>query len=86
MTTPLRAQLAGLVTAATDGEVSADDALAETESLALQGVSSLAYLRLIEAVERRYGVAFDLDGDVSYLDTVDRLADYLRAIGIEDPS
>jgi len=78
----LELQLADLVSAATDGEVEAREALAENDSLARLGVGSLAYLRLIEAVERRFGVVLDLEADVSYLDTVEALAKWLRAQGV----
>ncbi|HZM75597.1 MAG TPA: acyl carrier protein [Candidatus Limnocylindrales bacterium] len=83
MSDALELQLAAMVSAATDGEVEAREALAETDSLARLGVGSLAYLRLIEAVERRYGVTLDLETDMSYLDTVESLAKWLRAQGVE---
>ena len=82
MSDGLELQLAELVSVATDGEVEAREALAESNSLALLGVGSLAYLRLIEAVERRFAVVLDLEADVSYLDTVEALAKWLRAQGV----
>jgi len=82
MSDGLELQLAELVSVATDGEVEAREALAESNSLALLGVGSLAYLRLIEAVERRFGVVLDLEADMSYLDTVETLAKWLRAQGV----
>ena len=56
--------------------------MAENDSLARLGVGSLACLRLIESVERRFGVMLDLEADVSYLDTVEALAKWLRARGV----
>jgi len=82
MSGTLEVHLAELVSAATDGEVAAREALAETDSLARLGVGSLAYPRLIEAVERRFDVLLDLETDVSYLDTIESLAKWLRAQGV----
>jgi len=76
-------EIAELVGAATDGEVSPAEALAENDSLARLGVGSLAYLRLIEAVERRFGVTLDIEADLSYLDTIEALAKWLRAQGVQ---
>jgi acyl carrier protein len=86
MTDTLQRRLAELVSAASDGEIDADQALAETRSLGLLGVGSLEYLRLIQATEREFEVVFDLDGDMSYLDTVGALAARLRTLGVTDPS
>lgn len=79
MSAELEFQVAELVNTATDGDVGVAEALAESHSLALTGVSSLAYLRLIELVERRFGVTVDLESDVSYLDTVPSLAKWLES-------
>ena len=73
-----RADLAALVAEASDGQITAAEALAETESLALLGLTSMGYVRLIGAVERRFGVAVEPDDDITGLDTVGALADYLR--------
>jgi len=73
--------LAALVAEASDGRISAAEALAETESLGLLGLTSIGYVRLIQAVEHRYGVAVEPDDDIATLDTVRALADYLRERG-----
>jgi acyl carrier protein len=39
-------------------------------------------VRLIQAVERRYGVTVEPDDDITALDTVHALAEYLRERGI----
>ncbi|WP_159079098.1 MULTISPECIES: phosphopantetheine-binding protein [unclassified Plantactinospora] len=78
----LHHDLAGLVVEASDGQISAADALAEPESLGLLGLTSLGYVRLIQAVEHRYGVVVEPDDDVSGLDTVPALADYLHSRGV----
>ncbi|NUP54027.1 MAG: acyl carrier protein [Catenulispora sp.] len=83
MTLPdLRHDLAELVAAASDDQISAADALAEPESLALLGLTSIGQVRLIQAVERRFGVAVEPDDDLTQLDTVEALAGYLRERGV----
>jgi len=81
--TGLREDLARLVAEASEGQVSADEALAGDATLPALGVSSLVYLRLIDAVETEYGVSLDLDGDLSYLDTLDGLARHLAEQGVD---
>jgi acyl carrier protein len=82
MTIPdLRQDLAALVAEASDGQITAAEALAEPESLGLLGLTSMGHVRLIQAVERRYGVAVEPDEDVSSLDTVQALAEYLHTRG-----
>ena len=81
--TGLREDLARLVAEASEGQVSADETLAGDATLPALGVSSLVYLRLIDAVETEYGVSLDLDGDLSYLDTLDGLARHLAEQGVD---
>jgi len=78
----LRATLARMVAEATDGDVTAADALAGRAPLPALGMTSLAYVRLIDAVEDRFGVTLDLEGDLSYLDSLDALAARLAASGV----
>jgi len=68
----IRQRLAVLVSEASDGEITAAEAVA-APSLALLGVNSLATLRLIDAVEKEFGVALDLV-DATVLDSVVGLA------------
>lgn len=78
----LHRELADLVVEASDGQISAAEALAEEpEPLGLLGLTSLGFVRLIQAVESRYGVVVEMDDDLSALDTVPALADYLRERG-----
>ncbi|MGW5354038.1 phosphopantetheine-binding protein [Streptomyces sp. NPDC004031] len=77
----LHHELAALVAEASDGLISAEEALEEPESLGLLGLTSLGFVRLIQAVELRYGVAVGTDDDLTALDTVPALAEYLRAQG-----
>ncbi|UWE08024.1 phosphopantetheine-binding protein [Actinacidiphila bryophytorum] len=79
---PLHRELADLVVEASDGQISAAEALEdEPEPLGLLGLTSLGFVRLIQAVESRYGVVVEMDDDLSALDTVPALADYLRERG-----
>jgi acyl carrier protein len=71
MTAPvLRRQIATLVEAASDGTVTATDALATGRSLGALGLTSLGYLRLADAVELEFGVELDLGAAVA-VDTLD---------------
>ncbi|WP_194235887.1 hypothetical protein [Streptomyces sp. CB01881] len=78
--------LAGIVSDASDGELSADELLAaaDTPFVAL-GIGSLAQLRLVDAVETRYEVFLDLDGDGDFLRSLAALAEHLTTErGVED--
>jgi acyl carrier protein len=78
----LRERLAEMVAAASDGEVPADEALGDGASLRALGLSSLGYLRLIDAIESEFGVDVDLAGDPASLDTLDGIAGQLAARGV----
>ncbi|NUW41376.1 acyl carrier protein [Nonomuraea rhodomycinica] len=71
----LRERLAGLVAEATDGEVEAAEVLAGTARLADLGVTSLGFLRLIDAVETEFGV----EVDPGAFETLDDLVRDVRA-------
>jgi acyl carrier protein len=76
----VRARVVQLVTAACDGEVTAAEVAVWTGTLAALGAGSLAQLRLVDAVEREYGVQLDLDTSTAFLSTVDTLADHLAGL------
>ncbi len=89
VTTParLRAVLAELAAEATDGELTAAELLAAAGTpFVVLGVGSLAQLRLLDAVESRYGVFFDLAGPVGFPPGIDALAEHLATeYGVTEP-
>jgi acyl carrier protein len=76
-----RQRVAALVERASDQEVPASLALAGGSSLPDLGVTSLASMRLVDALDQEFGVALSLDGDVGFLDSVDGIVDRLVAEG-----
>ncbi|MBP0454258.1 acyl carrier protein [Kitasatospora sp. RG8] len=78
--------LAGIVSDASDGELSAAELLADADTpFVALGIGSLAQLRLVDAVETRYEVFLDLDGDGDFLRSLAALAEHLTTEhGIED--
>jgi len=70
----LRSRLAGMIADASDGEIAAESALAGGHSLAALGLTSLALVRLIDAIEDAFGVELDLGADLSSFDSVDAIA------------
>ncbi|MER5620551.1 acyl carrier protein [Streptosporangium sp. NPDC002544] len=70
----VRERLAAMVASASDGAVTAGEALTATVPLSALGVTSLAQMRLIDAVETEFGVEIDLSGDgLDLLDDLDAL-------------
>ncbi|MFB7620739.1 hypothetical protein [Kitasatospora sp. NPDC056181] len=78
--------LAGIVSDASDGELSAAELLADADTpFVALGIGSLVQLRLVDAVETRYEVFLDLDGDGDFLRSLAALAEHLTTEhGIED--
>ncbi|MEV6261012.1 acyl carrier protein [Streptomyces sp. NPDC051784] len=79
--TGLRTRVAELVSSATDGEVTPAEILGAEGSLTALGVSSLAFLRLIDSLEEEFGIALDLDGTFRFLDDLDGLVGHLAGQG-----
>jgi acyl carrier protein len=73
----IRDTLADMIAVASDGEVSAADVLTASHPLSALGLTSLARIRLIDAIEDSFGVDLDLDGDLSSFEHVDMLAAHL---------
>ena len=81
MTAPagdVRSMLADMIADASDGEVSAAQALAGDHSLTALGLTSLALIRLIDAIEDTFGV--DLGPDMLSYDRFDALASHLAEL------
>lgn len=80
---PVKLALADMIAAASEGALSAADVLAARHTLSALGLTSLARIRLIDAIEDSFGVDLDLDEDLSSFEHVDalaaRLADLLAA-------
>ncbi|MFG1945399.1 acyl carrier protein [Nonomuraea sp. NPDC048826] len=74
MSADLERKLADLVAAVSGGEISAEEALAGDHSLSALGLTSLAWIRLVDAIEDAFGVDVDLGGDLSAFERVDALA------------
>ncbi|MEU9836509.1 acyl carrier protein [Streptosporangium sp. NPDC048047] len=78
----LAARLAQMISDACDGRVTPEEILATGTSspgvpLSALGVTSLALLRLIDAVEEEFDVVLDLDGGAAYLDSFPLLAGHV---------
>ncbi|MEV6931505.1 acyl carrier protein [Dactylosporangium sp. NPDC051485] len=79
--TALRERVAELTSEASDGDVTADEILVHGGSLIALGVSSLATMRLIAAVEVEFGVELDLDTLAFDPDDFDDLVRHLAERG-----
>ncbi|MET8333163.1 acyl carrier protein [Streptosporangium canum] len=78
----VRERLAAMVATASDGAVTAKEALAATVPLSALGVTSLAQMRLIDAVETEFGVEIDLSGEgFDLLDDLDALERHIASSG-----
>ncbi|WP_283134671.1 phosphopantetheine-binding protein [Rhizohabitans arisaemae] len=73
----LRRRLAELVSAASDGEVAVDEILNAPDSLAALGVTSLALIRFLDAVEAEFAVYVDLEESPALMDSIDGLAAFI---------
>lgn len=79
----LTERTARLVAVASEGVVSEAKALEGGATLTEKGLTSLAYLRLIDALETEFGVYFDLEEeDISFLRTVEGLVAYMAEQGV----
>ncbi|GAA4032379.1 hypothetical protein GCM10022247_66760 [Allokutzneria multivorans] len=73
----LRDHLTRLVVESSGGAVSRAELDAAGGSLTALGYSSLAYMRLIDAIENELGVYVDPDADPHVLSTVDKLVEHV---------
>ncbi|MFJ8740763.1 phosphopantetheine-binding protein [Embleya sp. NPDC127516] len=77
----LRERVAALIAEVSGGEVSAREVLNNEGSLTAAGVSSLTFLRLIDALEGEFDVFFDLDADLDFVEDLDTLVERLARNG-----
>ncbi|MFI2369929.1 acyl carrier protein [Streptomyces sp. NPDC018833] len=82
----LMERTAKLVATASEGVVSEAKALQSGVTLTEQGLTSLAYLRLIDSVETEFGVYIDLEEDTGFLQSVEGLVNYMVEQGVSAPS
>lgn len=73
----MRERVAALVAEASDGRLTAAQVLAADCSLTALGLTSLGYIRLIDAIEGAFGFDIELDGN---LDTLDGLVEHLSGL------
>ena len=77
--TSIESVIAGLVEHASDGLISAAEALDPETDLQEQGLSSLAFLQLVDAIENELGVYVDLEEDIQFMRTVAGITRYVKA-------
>ncbi|MEU4545894.1 acyl carrier protein [Nonomuraea dietziae] len=75
----VRRRVAELVSRSTDGELGVEEIMAADCSLTALGVGSLAFLRLIDALEEEYDVQIDLAAPTGALDSLDEIVAHLGA-------
>ncbi|MEU4404794.1 acyl carrier protein [Streptosporangium sp. NPDC023963] len=73
----LRVWLAGALSTACDGEISAREILDSDTSFVAMGVTSIATIRLVDAIEAELDVMIDFGGDTWFLQDLDALTAYL---------
>jgi acyl carrier protein len=78
----LASQVADLVAVATEGSIARELAVENGSTFAEIGMSSLSYLRLIDAVENEFGVYIDLEDAVGRVNTVRGIVDYIMEQGV----
>ncbi|HST48467.1 phosphopantetheine-binding protein [Jatrophihabitans sp.] len=78
-TLTLTQTIARLVAHASAGSISEEQAARPGTNLSELGLSSLDYLKLIDAVELELGVFIDLEGDLAFMTSVQGIADYVSA-------
>jgi acyl carrier protein len=77
MSSTLTQAIAQLVTRASSGAISEEQAARPDTNLTEQGLSSLSYLKLIDAIEIELGVYIDLEGDITFMTSVNGIAEYV---------
>ncbi|MFF2554231.1 acyl carrier protein [Nocardia sp. NPDC058058] len=79
----LTGTVSALVATATDGTIDADTARRSEHTFADAGMTSLSFLRLIDALEITYGLEIDLETDLDSMRTVALIVAYLAKQGVK---
>ena len=69
-----------MISTACEGRLTPEEILGSDTSLSALGVTSLAVLRLIDAVEEKFDVLLDLGGSAAYLDSFPLLVGHVDAM------
>ena len=77
--TSLESVIAGLVEHASDGLISAAEAMQPHTDLQERGLTSMAFLQLVDAIENELGVYVDLEEDIQFMRTVAGISRYVEA-------
>jgi acyl carrier protein len=77
MSDTLTRTVAQLVTRASSGAISEEQASRPDTNLTEKGLSSLSYLKLIDAIEIELGVYIDLEGDIAFMTSVGGIVEYV---------
>ncbi|MFC4584867.1 hypothetical protein [Sphaerisporangium corydalis] len=78
--TGLREWLAGALSEACDGEISAQEILGARCSFVALGVGSLSMVRLIDVIESGLDVEIEFEGDAWFMEDLDSLVTYLSGL------
>ena len=76
----MREWLAGALATACDGEVSAEEILRADSPFVALGITSIAMVRLVDAIEAELDVFIELGGDTWFLKDLDSLTNYLTGL------
>lgn len=78
--TPMREWLAGALATACDGEISAEEILGADCPFVALGVTSIAMVRLVDAIEIELDVFIEFGGDTWFLKDLDSLTSHLTGL------
>jgi acyl carrier protein len=78
--TPMREWLAEALATASDGEVSAEEILSADSPFVALGITSIAMVRLVDAIEAELDVFIEFGGDTWFLKDLDSLTGYLTGL------
>ncbi|TDV49757.1 phosphopantetheine-binding protein [Actinophytocola oryzae] len=74
----LKTEITSLIVETSGGVVTGAQVVDESANLLEKGFSSLSFLQLIDALETRYGIYIDLEGDTRFLGRVSSIVTFLR--------